>query len=262
MMNNMNDVLKNGSDGNTEGNPATGPAQTTIPAGEPGDKEGQGEVTKEMYDALEKKLGTQGEELGGYRDFVNNITPLLEKLDANPDLVQAIVDGKIDQNLAQAVADGKVTIADASVVTEAAKVVEKEIGKKEMKSMSPEDIEKLIESKVNATRSEMEDAANLKDFETKTQDFIESTKDFGTYADDIDEWLDTHNVSDIEIAYFAVKGQLSQREAFKAAEEAEAERSKEIALNASGGASHATTTPDGRPIIDSLVGGSYNPLFK
>jgi len=262
MMNNMNDVLNNGSDVNAEGNPSTGPAQATNPAGEP-ETNGQGEVNyEEAYKNLEQKFGSQGDELGGYRDFVNNITPLLEKLDANPELVQAIVDGKIDKELAQAVTEGKVSIADASEVTEAAKQVEKEVGKKGITGMSPEDIEKLIESKVNQTRSEMEEEVNLKDFETKTQSFIESTDDFIKYADDIDEWLDTHNVSDIEIAYYAVKGQLSQREALKASEQAEAERSKEIALNASGGGSHATSTPDGRPLIDSLVGGPTNPLLK
>ena len=128
--------------------------------------------------------------------------------------------------------------------------------------MTSSDIEALIEKKVTQTRSEMEEKAELKDFESRTEDFIESTKDFGDYAEEIDKWLDSHNISDIEVAYYAVKGQMSQREALKTAEVAEAERAKEIALNASGGASHATTAPDGRPLIDSLVGGSANPLFK
>lgn len=246
----------------TPGSPETVPASTTNPAGETEDNKGQGEVTQEMYEALEKKLGEQGAELGGYREFVTSITPVLEKLDANPQLVQAIVDGKIDTDLAQAVVDGKVTVADAAAVTEAAKVVEKEVGKEELESMTPEAIESLIEEKVSATRTEMEEKANLKDFETKTEAFISETADFEKYAEGIDEWLDTHNISDIEVAYYAVKGQMTTKEAKDAAEEAEVERAKELALNASGGASHATTTPDGRPIIDDLVGGPTNPLSR
>ena len=217
---------------------------------------------EEAYNELKPKYDAQGGDLGAHQDFIKNITPLLEKLDANPTLVDAINDGKIDAELAQAVIDGKVNIEDAAVVTEAAKAVTEEVGKKEISGMTSSDIEALIEKKVTQTRSEMEEKAELKDFESRTEDFIESTKDFGDYAEEIDKWLDSHNISDIEVAYYAVKGQMSQREALKTAEVAEAERAKEIALNASGGASHATTAPDGRPLIDSLVGGSANPLFK
>ena len=109
----------------TPGSPATDPASTSNPAGQSEEKGQGGEVTPEMYKSLETKMGEMGQELGGYREFVQSITPLLEKLDASPQLVQAIIDGKIDSDLAQAVADGKVTIGDAAVVTEAAKEVEK-----------------------------------------------------------------------------------------------------------------------------------------
>lgn len=263
-MNNMTDANKNGSDGNNfqAGSPETVPDSNTNPAGQTGNNNGQGEVTQEMYAALERKLGEQGTELGAHREFVENITPLLEKLDANPELVQAIVDGKIDQTLAKAVLDGKVNIGDAQAVTTAAKQVEKEVGKTNMQQMTPEQVEKLIEDKVNASRASFEEAAQLKDFESRTQSFIESTTDFTEYAEEIDKWLDNHNVSDIEIAYYAVKGQMSTKQAKQAAEEAEAERAKEIALNAAGGGSYSQTTPDGRPIIDDLVGGSSNPLFN
>lgn len=258
----MSDDKNQGGSAPVAGSPTAGPESNSMPTGQPGGNQGQAEITPEMYQALEKKMGEMGNELGGYREFVQNITPLLEKLDANPELVQAIVDGKIDQNLAKAVLDGKVNIGDAAAVTEAAKQVEKEVGKDKMQGLTPEQVEKLIEDKVNATRAQLEEAAELKEFEARTQGFIESTPDFGTYAEEIDKWLDTHNVSDIEVAYYAVKGQMSTKEAQKAAEEAEAERAKEIALNASGGGVNSQTTPDGRPIIDELVGGPANPLFR
>ncbi|MBU0958950.1 MAG: hypothetical protein KKB31_03310, partial [Nanoarchaeota archaeon] len=38
-------------------------------------------VEKEQYEELEKKLGTQGDELGEYRSFIKDITPLMEKLE-------------------------------------------------------------------------------------------------------------------------------------------------------------------------------------
>lgn len=260
-MNNMNDATNiNGSV--PTGSPETGPESNPTPSGQPGNNNGQAAITPEMYQALERKMGEMGNELGGYREFVTNITPLLEKLDANPELVQAIVDGKIDQELAKSVLEGRVTATDAEAVTTAAKEVAKEVGKKNMESLTPEQVEKLIEEKVNATRASLEEAAELKDFEVRTQSFIESTPDFIQYAEEIDNWLDSHNVSDIEVAYYAVKGQMSTQEAARAAQEAEAERAKEIALNASGGGVNSQTTPDGRPLIDDLVAGPSNPLFR
>lgn len=268
-MNNMTDA-NNNQGGSAEeqnqnaGSPATDPGSSK-PTGESENNNGQAEqpteITPEMYQELEKKLGQQGEELGGYREFVQNITPLLERLDENPDLVQAIVNGKIDKDLAQAVLDGKVQIGEAQEVQEAAKAVEKEVGKNNMQSLSPEEVEKMIEAKVSETRQEMEQQAEIKDFESRTQEFIDNTPDFTEYAEEIDKWLDNHNVSDIEVAYYAVKGQMSSKEAKKAADEAEAERNKELAMNASGGNSRSTTTPDGRPMIDDLVGGPANPLY-
>lgn len=268
MMNNMSDDKTQGGSAPVDtttpaGSPTPGPESNPTPTGQPeSGTQGQAEITPEMYQALEKKLGEQGQELGGYREFVQNITPLLEKLDANPELVQAIVDGKIDQDLAKAVLEGKVNVGDAAAVTAAAAQVEKEVGKENMQGMTPEQVEKLIEAKVAETRSQLEEKAELKEFEVRTQSFIESTSDFSEYAEEIDKWLDTHNVSDIEVAYYAVKGQMSTKEAAKKAEEEAAERAKEIALNASGGGQQSNTTPDGRPLIDDLVGGPANPLYQ
>ena len=45
----------------------------------------------------------------------------------------------------------------------------------------------------------------LKDFEAYVQDFISKTPDFNEYAPEIDRWLDTHDSTDIDAAYRAVK---------------------------------------------------------
>jgi len=260
MMNNMTDA-NNQAGSDETGSPAPGPESNNTPTGQPGEEQKGQVITQEMYDALEQKLGEQGNELGGFREFFESISPLLEQLDTNPDLVQAIVDGKVSQDLGKAVLEGKVTIGDAEVVTTAAKAVAKEQGKTAMEQMTPEKVEKLIEQKVSQTRSEMEEQAALKDFEATTEAFITNTPDFADYADEIDKWLDNHNVSDIEVAYYAVKGQMTTKEAKDAAEEAESQRAKELAMNASGGGVSNQTTADGRPIIDDLVAGPANPLF-
>lgn len=242
------------------GSPTTDPA-STVPAGQSGDQNGQGINYEAAYKELETKMGGMGQELGEYRAFVNQITPLLEKLDANPDLVRAIVDGKIDESLVKDVLAGKITQQDAQVVTQANEAVNAAVSKTDMDRMTPQQVTALIEEKANEIRQEMEKKAELQTFEQKTQAFIESTPDFVEYAEEIDKWLDSHNIADIEVAYYAVKGQLSNSAAKKIAEEANAERQKEMMLNAGGGNGYSTTAPDGTKLIDSLVGGPANPLF-
>ena len=233
---------------------------SNVPAGQ-SDNNGQGINYEAAYKELESRLGVQGQELGEYRTFVNQITPLLEKLDANPELVRAIVDGKIDESLVKSVLEGKVSQQDAQVVTQANQVVAAEVGQSNMSQMTPEQIEALVTAKANEIRQEMEKKVELQSFEQKTQTFIESTPDFVEYAEEIDKWLDSHNIADIEVAYYAVKGQMSTAAAKKAADEAGAERQKDMMMNASGGSGYATSAPDGTKLIDSLVGGPANPLF-
>ena len=240
------------------GSPANSPVVTPNNPNSSGAQTGElGNVSKN-YEELEKKLGTMGQELGEYRTFFNNIAPLLDKLDQSPELVQAILDGKIDKSLAQAVYDGKVNISDAAAVSQAAEQVKKDLGKN-YQGTSPEEITKMIEQKVNEVRKEFEESANLKDFETRTQKFIENTPDFVEYSEKIDKWLDEHDVTDIEIAYWAVKGKLSQEAATKKAEEDASERVKETLMNASGGGVTSRYAPDGTPIIDKLIAGRPNP---
>lgn len=222
---------------------------------------GQAVDYEKSYKELEGKMGKMGSELGEYRNFFQNISPLLEKLDQNPELVQVIVDGKIDKQLVQAVLEGRVDVKDASAVSQANQQVQNEVGVDKIATMSKDQIEKLVEEKAKVIRKEFEEKADLKSFEDKTQTFIEKTDDFVKYAGEIDKWLDKHDVTDIEVAYYAVKGQMSEAEAKRKAEEAAAERAKDYMMNAQGGGVVATTAPDGTPLIDKLVGGSTNPIF-
>lgn len=248
----------------TEGSTAPGPDSST-PEGQPEKESEQGDTPKVDYEAgykeLETKMGGMGQELGEYRSFFKNISPLLEKLDSNPELVQAIIDGKIDKKLAQAVSEGRVNVEDAAAVSQANTEVQSEVGQKVYDSMSPEKIEKLVEDKAIALRAEFESKADMKAFEDKTQKFIADTKDFADHADEIDKWLDSHDVTDIEVAYWAVKGQLSEKEAKKAATDAEAEGNQNAVANATGGGVTAQHSEGGSALIDELVGGPANPLF-
>lgn len=256
----MNDVNK-GSDnsGSPTISPAINPNNPGTPAGEL-NKDGGIKIDYEQaYKELEAKLGSQGSELGEYRTFFQNISPLLEKLDADPILVQAILDGKIDQELAKAVSEGKVTIGDAEVATQAHKDVKQDLGKKKYESASSEEIEKMVSSRIQELRKSFEEDIELRNFEERTQKFIQNTKDFETYADAISDWLDSHDVTDIEVAYYAVKGKMSEESATKLAEQEAAERAKGLAQNAAGGGVTAQFTEDGTPIADTLISNSRNP---
>lgn len=242
------------------GSPTNAPAFNSNNQGSPAGQAQDGGQTdyKVLYEELEKKFGVQGNEVGEYRSFFNNIAPLLDKLDQSPEIVQAILDGKIDKNLAQAAYEGKINITDAATVSQAAAEVKQDLGK-DYKGTSPEEVTKLIEQKVNEVRRELEESAELKDFETRSQRFIENTPDFVEHADKIDKWLDEHDVTDIEIAYYAVKGQMSESAAKKAADIAANERAKEFVSNAGGGGVNAQYSPDGSRLVDNLIAGRHNP---
>jgi len=251
-----------GEEQNAQNNPGStedGPASDAS-AGQP-ENQGQDATQTEAYKALESKLGEQGQELGEYRQFFQNVSPLLEKLDQNPELVQAILDDKIDSDLAKAVYEGKVTFTDAQAVTEAQKQVEEETTDKEKSTMTEEEINKRIEEKADAIRKEMEEKAELDDFTSQTEEFINNTEDFSEYADEIDKWLDKHDVTDIRVAYYAVKGEMSEAEAKKKAKENRADASREYVENAQGGGDASGDLPESGSTIDDLVGGPSNPLI-
>lgn len=236
--------------GSSNNAPAFNSSNQGSPAGQA--NEGGQIDYKAAYEELEKKFGAQGNEVGEYRSFFNNIAPLLDKLDQSPEIVQAILDGKIDKQLAQAAYEGKINITDAAVVSQASEEVKKDLGK-DYKATSAEEVEKLIEQKVNQVRRELEESSDLRSFEERAQKFIESTPDFVDHADKIDKWLDEHDITDIETAYYAVKGQMSVKEAKNAADRAASDRAKEMVLNAGGGGVQNQFSPDGSRLVDNLI---------
>jgi hypothetical protein len=239
----------------------------TIGGGNMGQPGGQPQVDYEKaYKELEQRIGTQGKELGEYRNFFNGVAPLLDVLDKSPQLVQAIIDGKIDEGLATAVAEGKVTVGEAQAITQAHAEVKQELGKQAYVQASPEDISKLVESRIAGVEQKMasqfKEAEEIRTFESQVNDFISRTPDFADYSEAIDEWLEDHDeITDISVAYWAVKGQLSTQEANNQARANQAEMAKNQALNMGGGGGGAIGGgfPEGVNPIDVLISGSPNP---
>ena len=190
--------------------------------------------------------------------FFENISPVLVKLNANPDLVQAVLADKISDEFAKAAIDGKLSIKEAEEVTKAAKAVEAEIGKKAFNAISPDEVSKLVEEKVAAFKSEWTERDDMKTFQDKTNSFISETADFEKYSGEISKWLDEHDVTDIRVAYYAVKGELSEKQAKEKANEDAAETAKNIMLNAGGGNIPGNAMVGGQALIDTLIAGRVN----
>ncbi len=216
---------------------------------------------KWLYEDLQTKLGQQGNELGELRGFFEGMSPLLDILNDQPELVTAIVNGKLDKNLAMAAMEGKLSIEEAKAVQNAHEEVKKELGSN-YKGTSAEDIAKLIEDKISnvmqVTDSKIKEAEEIRVFEAGVNDFVNNTPDFGDYASEIDKWLDKHNSTDLETAYWAVKGKLSDAQAKKMAQENAGEAAKNMALNAMGGGVRATEIHGDQNIVDALIGGRTN----
>ena len=239
--------------------PAPNPSNQGVPAGQTNQAGGTVDYEK-AYKELEKRLGEQGNELGEYKTFFGKISPLLEKLDQQPELAQAIVDGKITGELAKAVSEGRVDVKDAAVVQQAHDEVKKQMGDKAYEAATPDQIEKLVEGRVEKLRKDLEEKAEIKEFEAATTEFINKTPDFSEYAEAIDKWLDEHDVTDIKVAYYAVKGEMSEAAARKKAEEASGEAAKDVVANAAGGGQRATQmAPNSVPDVDRLIAGAPNP---
>lgn len=233
-------------------------ANQAAPAGQAPVTGGANDNSK-SYDDLAARFGQQGQELGEYRQFISNITPLLDKLELAPDMVNAIVDGRLTQDMVKAVLEGRVDVRDATTVVAAHDQVKENLGDKAYEAATPEAITKLVELQVNKFRREFEEKSDLQSFQDYTQKFIENTPDFQEHAEAIDKWLDTHDVTDVEVAYYAVKGQMSVEAAKNAAESASGERAKDVFANASGGGQSAQYSSDGTPLVDRLIAGRQNP---
>lgn len=225
-------------------------------------------VKKTQYEDAEKKIGEQGKELGDYRSFFKEISPLLDKLQEQPELVEAIMGGKIDSKLAEAVLADKVKIEEATKVAEAHKEVKKALGTKEYAKTSAKDIEKLVADKVKehiaatekSLKSDMSNMEERREFESKVNDFIAKTEDFPEYAGAINEWFEDHpNQYDIEIAYDAVKGRGVSKKIKEEEEAKAAEAQKNMAANAGGGQSQGAQIVQGEEILDKLIKRRSNP---
>jgi hypothetical protein len=221
------------------------------------------QIDPAQHKELESLVGRQGQELGEFRKFFSDISPILDKLNESPEIVQAIIDGNITPELAKAAMENKVTIGDAQIVTKAQEEVKKDLGKEGYKGASPDEIAKLIEEKAkeikDGVQKELKDRDDLLAFESSVNEFIARTPDFQTYASEIDKWLDEHDVTDIAVAYYAVKGELSEKEAKKQADIDKAEAEKSGALNMGGGSGRATYVKGDENVVDTLIASKSNP---
>jgi len=226
-------------------------------------EETSGNKLQEQYTALEKKLGEQGNELGDLRNFFEEVEPLMDKLQEQPELVEAIMSGKVDTDLAQAVLSNKVKIEDAAIVTEAHKEVKTNLGNTKYKNTSSEDIEKMINEKIskvsNDFKQNIKSSEDRGKFEKSVERFIGETEDFSVYAKGVTEWLDKHtDIYDIETAYYAVKGKALAAEKSKENDSAMGEAAKRLAMNAGGGSQGGKIVQD-KSVVDSLISGVSNP---
>ena len=252
----------------SKGSVGTGsPIATSVP--NPNNPVGAGQtppveqIDPVQHKELESLVGRQGTELGEFRKFFSDIAPLLDKLDKSPEIVQAIIDGHITTDLAKAAIEGKVSVSDAKIVSKAHEEVKKELGKEGYQGASPDEITKLVEEKAKEIKGEfqkeLKDRDELSAFESGVNDFISRTPDFTKYASEIDKWLDEHDVTDIAVAYYAVKGELSEKEAKKQADIDKAEAEKGIASNMGGGTTNATRIRGDANVVDTLIAGKSNP---
>jgi len=225
-------------------------------------------IDLEQYKNLEKAFGTQGQELGEFRQFFSELSPLLEKLDKNPELTQAIVEGKIDSETVKGILNGTISATDAKIISDANDAVQKNLGKKNYNETDNAKIEKMVADQVNVIKKELEgkiqDSEDTRKFEAKVNDFIAKKADFPKYAEEIEKYLDDHGITDIEVAYYAVKGKLSEEDAKTKADADAADAAKDLALNVNGGGSKVIYSgEDAGEVIDSLIAGRSNPnIFK
>jgi len=253
------ELIQKGPSANTpgaEGEPKAAAAQPAIDL----DKY----VPRETYEQLEKKLGEQGVEVGDFRKFFNEISPLLDKLQTQPEVVEAIMAGKLDATLAKAVLESKIKIEDATAVASAHEEVKKELGEKQYVQATPAEIEKLVEEKVNKLKESFEGGMrNLEEkrkFENGVNDFVKETPDFPEYADRIVGYLEEHpEIYDISVAYEAVKGRVLIDKKEQEDKVSAAEAAKNVAANAAGGSSQGGKIIQDANIIDELIAKKSNP---
>ena len=159
--------------------------------------------------------------------------------------------------------EGKISIEDAQIVTKAQEEVKKDLGKQGYAGTSQDEVSRLVEEKAREItanfQKELKERDDLSAFEASVNDFIARTEDFPQYAGQIDKWLDEHEVTDIAVAYYAVKGEISEKEARKQASVDKAEAEKNLALNYGGGSGNKTYIRGDDKTVDSLIASKANP---
>lgn len=228
-------------------------------------------VPKIQLEEAERLAGKHSSEVGEYRDFMKSITPLLNKLESNPTLLNAIMEDKITPELAQAVADGKVSIKDAEAVTDAHDKVKKDLGTDYSKT-SPEDISNMVneqvqkavgealgkvESKLNTSLNNSE---SQRGYENEISDFIKNTPDFVEHSLEIEKYMKAHPaIHDIQAIYNAVAGKSAMEKLKEQTDKEDIEEKKKLAANAGGGISPNATIISGEDNFDKFIRGKGNP---
>lgn len=259
------DIFASSANAGSDGTSKTAPEGGTS-SGDAGQDTGASKLAdlQAKYEEAESLIGSQGKELGELRSFFKNIEPLLDKLDSQPDVIKAVLDGKINSDLAKAALEGKIKIEDAAIVSTAHEQVKKDMGDKKYDMATSEEIAKLVEERAAAIKDEitrsLDEKEDLRSFEEKTAFFIANTPDFEKYADQINDWLNEHTDQDnIEVAYYAVKGKMLEEAAKRGDMEAFAEMQKELASNASPGPSQGGSIVAGPDVADELIAARSNP---
>jgi len=272
------DLIQSGPDANNSGagEPKEGAAQSNEQS-DGGEKTPvidpkEYEDIKTQREELEKKLGEQGSELGDLRTFIRNIEPVLDNLEKQPELLQALVDGKIDPQVAKSVLEGKLDADDAQKVTEAHDKVKKDMGDEKYEKADPKEVEAKVrgelseefDKKITSVKEELQktlnDSNQLRDFKQDVDNFIENTKDFEDYAEGIAKWLEENpDQDDIKIAYKTVKADAILEKQKTDDDTKKAEAAKDVAANAAGGVSQNAAVIDDKDVIDNLVSGNPTP---
>lgn len=236
------------------------------PAAANGDAAQSGTDPKAGATDSNPNLSAVEQELEEHKKFVAGITPLLSKLDANPELVKAVLADKIDQKLATALLDGKVKVEEAQQIAEAHAQVKQDLGKEAYEKIDPNQLNQMIATKAAQIASEtveqkLKEFQDEQEWDKETTAFIANTPDFNDYAEGINKWLNEHrDISDMKIAYWAVKGQALDAAAAKQKQQEAGEAAKEIAANAGGGsAPNSGKAPEARSMWDQLVAPKSNP---
>ena len=277
------DNQANNSTGSSDNNgPAnSNPNMLDDGAGEPGQlpsKNNEETVPKEQFSNLEKKIGEQGVELGEsrekvkeYEQYFDDISPLMESLSKDKELISYITSGKISSQLVKEVLEGKVPAKEATEVTKAHSEVKNEMGKDEYNKASTEDIEKRIEEKLKGLddkfqkiekdfEGKLADSEKLHEYEKKVEDFASSTPDLKDYLPRIGELMEEHpEITRIDILYKLAKAEVMEKKSEEDAEKKKTEDEKNLAANLIGGSSYGRIEVNDPDVANELIGGSSNP---